>query len=289
MSHANEASVFVGQQKIMKSSGDPFLRRPGAGSSSPPAGGPAAAFQQAVQCHQAGQLERAEALASYDQALAQLPDVSHGIAQGGAPPGFDYQCPLLSLPLGFRTELASVPPPPANLFADEQRIPLWQSRLGGTALPRVGLSWSGSTWHRNDLNRSISLRNFQQLCMPGIEFVSIQKEVRPADQPLLDAMPDMRRFSAELTDFAETAALLACLVLVVCVDTGGAVSRRRPRAPGMAAGPVHPRLALVAQPRRQPLVPHGAPAPPAEGRRLGQRHRTRRQRTLVGGESPTTS
>jgi tetratricopeptide (TPR) repeat protein len=151
--------------------------------------------------------------------LAQLPGVIQVIAQGEPRPAFDYQCPLLSLPLAFGTGLASIPAPPAYLFADEQRIRLWRSRLGETALPRVGLAWSGSTWHRNDQHRSISLRAFQRLCVPGIDFVSLQKEVRPADQPLLDALPEVRTFSTELTDFTETAALLACLDLIICVDT----------------------------------------------------------------------
>src|ERR1019366_7441356 len=74
------------------------------------------------------------------------------LPQGETLPSFDLHCPLLSLPGAFGTELASIPAPPAYLWANRARAAQWHARLASHAAPRVGLAWSGNTWHMEDRN-----------------------------------------------------------------------------------------------------------------------------------------
>jgi tetratricopeptide (TPR) repeat protein len=148
-----------------------------------------------------------------------LAGVAHVIEQGAAAPSFDYWCPLLSLPRAFGTRLTTIPATARYLESDPSEVARWQLRLGEQAQPRVGLVWSGGTLHVNDQRRSIALTELLQHLPGGCEYVSIQKEVRESDRPVLHANPALRDFSDELHDFSDTAALCECLDVVVAVDT----------------------------------------------------------------------
>ena len=155
--------------------------------------------------------------------LQGLDGVARLLAADEPPPAFDYQCPLLSLPLAFDTSLQTIPAGGAYLrpsgprFAE--RLAAWQARLGPKDKPRIGLVWSGNAHHKNDRNRSIPLQAFARVVSPGARFVSLQNEVRAADAAVLKQRGDIDEFAPELVDFAETAALVAQLDLVVSVDT----------------------------------------------------------------------
>jgi tetratricopeptide (TPR) repeat protein len=140
------------------------------------------------------------------------------LAQGEALPAFDFHCPMMSLPLAFGTELATIPSEPSYLQADGGRIAQWKALLGPAPKLRVGLAWSGNPVHKNDHNRSIAFDKFAEVLTPACEFVSLQKEHREADAPLLAAAA-VRDASAELHDFADTAALCAAMDVIVAVDT----------------------------------------------------------------------
>jgi tetratricopeptide (TPR) repeat protein len=155
-------------------------------------------------------------------ALQSLMRSLEGVAQvvtQGAPPPFDHHCPLLSLPLAFGTELASIPAPRRYLSADPGARARWGARLGPRTGPRIGLVWSGSATHTNDLNRSIALESVLPLTQYGAQFVSLQKEIRGLDAPAFARAPNIRRFGDELIDFADAAALVSELDLVISVDT----------------------------------------------------------------------
>jgi tetratricopeptide (TPR) repeat protein len=134
-------------------------------------------------------------------------------------PAFELHCPISSLPLAFGTRLDTIPsaisylPSPAS-----SRVQAWEDRLGARTKLRVGLVWSGSPIHANDHNRSIPLRTFSRILDVDATFVSLQKDVRPDDKALLE-QTDIVDLTADLTDFAETAALASCLDLVITVDT----------------------------------------------------------------------
>jgi Tfp pilus assembly protein PilF len=152
--------------------------------------------------------------------LTQLPDVQV-LARGEPVPHFDCQIPLLSLPLALRTELATIPARVPYLHADRELALLWRQRLDAGRPPRIGLAWSGNARHGNDHNRSLPLTELVRTLAPlagRASFVSLQKEVRAADEPVLRAS-GIRHFGAELADFRDTAALADSLDLIVSVDT----------------------------------------------------------------------
>jgi ADP-heptose:LPS heptosyltransferase len=134
-------------------------------------------------------------------------------------PAFDVHCPLSSLPLAFGTRLGSIPPAISFPRPAADRVKSWEQRLGAHDRLRVGLVWSGNPDHKNDHNRSSSLRAFSALFDAAATFVSLQKDPRPADRAVLRERSDIVDFTAHLTDFVETAALIECLDLVITVDT----------------------------------------------------------------------
>ncbi|PLZ01750.1 glycosyltransferase [Burkholderia sp. WAC0059] len=140
------------------------------------------------------------------------------IAAGEVLPETDFHVPLLSLPLAFGTELQTIPAGVPYLYPDLPRVQKWQGLLGEKRRPRVGLAWAGNPAHRNDHNRSLSLDTLLPLLDTQIEWVSLQKVVPARD---LDRLADtaVRRFESELTDFADTAALIQSLDLVISVDS----------------------------------------------------------------------
>jgi tetratricopeptide (TPR) repeat protein len=151
--------------------------------------------------------------------LARLEGVSRLLAYGEPLPAFDFHCPLLSLPLAFNTTKASIPAKIPYLSADPARVGEWGRRLGDKRLPRIGIVWSGRTEHRNDHNRSIPLANFAKLVSSDAEFISLQKEVRAADDSVLNAYQHIRHIGDQLNEFADTAAIVELLDVVITVDT----------------------------------------------------------------------
>ena len=140
-------------------------------------------------------------------------------SSGDGLPEFDLYCPLMSLPLVFGTELATVPANIPYLRPYADRIAAWQPRLPDNGRARVGVCWAGNPGFGNDRHRSIPLERFAALFgVPGIDFVSLQKEVNPAHAALLE-QHGILRLGEQFEDFADTAAVIAMLDLVVAVDT----------------------------------------------------------------------
>ncbi len=150
--------------------------------------------------------------------LSGLEGVDELIEKGKALPAFDYHCPLLSLPLAFKTDLTNIPSPRPYLSASIQKTAEWAQRLGAKGKPRVGLVWSGSTGHKDDHNRSLTLQQLLPHLPDCYEYVSLQKEVREVDVQVL-AGSAIRRYGEELKDFTDTAALCELMDLVISVDT----------------------------------------------------------------------
>lgn len=141
------------------------------------------------------------------------------VAEGSELPDFDYHCPLLSLPLAFKTNLATIPSRQAYLHSDPRRLEIWSDRLGKKTKLRIGLVWSGSLEHKNDHNRSMPLSALLPRLSSDYELVSLQRDVRDIDQATLVAHPAIRHFGSELADFTDTAALCELMDVVISVDT----------------------------------------------------------------------
>jgi hypothetical protein len=138
-------------------------------------------------------------------------------------PDFDLQCPLMSLPLAFDTRVESIPASVPYLAAEEGDVLTWRKRFpdNPSGELKVGLVWAGNprkhapvhaaTDHRRSIPPEMLAPIFK---VPGVQFYSLQKDGprAPVEFGLID-------FMAECHDFADTAALMANLDLIISVDT----------------------------------------------------------------------
>lgn len=141
----------------------------------------------------------------------------------GTPGGdYDYWVSLMSVPACVGTELHTIPADVPYLFADAAKVEHWRAfvREAAGARPKVGLVGAGSPTFGNDRYRSMTLAALAPLIeMKGIAWFNLQKG---AAHTQLGALPDAQRphdFTAELNNFADTAALITNLDLVITVDT----------------------------------------------------------------------
>ncbi len=163
------------------------------------------------------------------EVLAGLEGVAQLIPAGSVLPEFDCHCPLMSLPLAFRTTVGTIPAPRKYLSSDPGKVAHWRSILGEPRRPRIGLVWSGNPNNPNRA-RSIPLAAWAAHLPPGFEYFQLQTEVGAADRAALDSSESIFSFDDDLLDFANTAALCECMDLVLSVDTSiahlaGAVGR----------------------------------------------------------------
>ncbi|NPT45749.1 tetratricopeptide repeat protein [Paraburkholderia sp. 1N] len=163
--------------------------------------------------------------------MSTLDGVDQLIEAGHALPPFDCHCPLLSLPLAFKTDLASIPSKTPYLFTDPQATREWYKRIAAQAQGRlkVGLVWAGGNrphvaeLRKNDARRSITFERLAPILdVPNVQFFSLQKGPAALQLPRNDSPPNVVDYTEELEDFADTAALVANLDLVISVDTSSA-------------------------------------------------------------------
>lgn len=147
-----------------------------------------------------------------------LPGAFQLFARGEVLPETDYQCPLMSLPRAFKTRLETIPGETPYLSANPKLVAEWAERLPEKTKPRIGLAWSGKAGQSPDLKRSMPAEYLGPLMDLPVEFHCLQKEIRPADVRVIAKWP-IATHQAELEDFADTAALIAQLDLVIAVDT----------------------------------------------------------------------
>lgn len=146
------------------------------------------------------------------------------VSRGDQLPHFHIHLHMMSLPnvLGF--DLADIPGPSPYLWPDPAAVQDWIARLPDSNAVRIGLVWAGNRKHRNDRNRSMLpaalLPLLQAPSSDGRErrFFSLQVGASAADLAAFPpgAVTDLAPF---LGDFADTAAAICALDMVVCVDT----------------------------------------------------------------------
>ncbi len=157
--------------------------------------------------------------------LRQLPGITQIVARGDALPPFDAHCPLLSLPRAFATRLATIPARIPYLRADPAETASWAAKLPADDKLRIGLVWAGSPRpqdpeaHLTDRRRSLALADLAPLAgIAGMRFVSLQKDPPGAAAHLSDPLVLIDLMS-QVSDFVDTAALVASLDLVISADT----------------------------------------------------------------------
>jgi tetratricopeptide (TPR) repeat protein len=146
---------------------------------------------------------------------------AHVVAKGGSLPDCDFHCPLSSLPLAFGTTPATVPTNIPYLAIQAHKQKEWRERLGVKTKPRVGLVWSGSGKLSNgpDFKRDIPFAQFQRIMMEGVDYCCLQKDIRPADSEVITNRSDIAVYAHMLDSFADTAALVSEMDLVISIDT----------------------------------------------------------------------
>ncbi|MDE2030226.1 MAG: tetratricopeptide repeat protein [Alphaproteobacteria bacterium] len=151
--------------------------------------------------------------------LQTLPGVGKIIARGDSLPDFDLHCPMMSLPLAFSAREETIPSD-AYLSANPEDVETWKSRMPDDGKRKIGLVWAGNPRRFSvelsvtDGRRSIAPELLAPLAeIKSAHFFSLQKGKTPPDALVMtDFMPQCR-------DFADTAALIANLDLVISVDT----------------------------------------------------------------------
>ena len=158
-------------------------------------------------------LEVPEALASL---MENVEGVSQLFVKGAKLPFFDYQCPLLSLPLAFNTTISRIPAYPHYLTSHPNKVSEWKSKLGEKRTKRIGLVWSSMSSFKLDSKRSLMLKDFvKALPVDGFEYICLQKELKECDKEFFEAYGNIRFCGEELESFADTAALIENLDLVI--------------------------------------------------------------------------
>ena len=135
----------------------------------------------------------------------------------------DYWTFPLNLPLRFGTSLQTVPDRQPYLQAAPARLERWRGRLSCEGR-KVGLVWKGNAINLNDCNRSLpNLATLAPLWdVPGVNFFSLQKGQGEEEAQQAAAAGKLVALGNEIADFADTAAIVAQLDLLICVDTAAA-------------------------------------------------------------------
>jgi len=151
--------------------------------------------------------------------MGSLAGVDERVDSQTAPPSTDLAVAMMSLPHRFQTRPDSIPAAVPYLQPELADVLTWRRRLNGLQdKPRVGLAWQGSQTHGADRYRSLPLAALDALAdVNGVHFISLQRD-RP-DEPAGPMGGRLIDLSAELTDMADMAALIANLDLVISVDT----------------------------------------------------------------------
>jgi len=131
----------------------------------------------------------------------------------------DLHVPLLELPRIFGTTLHTIPGDIPYLHADPIKVVYWRQRLAGPHF-KVGIVWAGGPAHKEDKSRSCHLRHFLQLSkIPGVQLIGLQKGAPAGQVKDLAGKMSLMNLADELNDFADTAAVIENLDLVISVDT----------------------------------------------------------------------
>ena len=154
--------------------------------------------------------------------IATMPGIT-ALTAGDVQPAIDFHCPMMSLPLAFGTELDTIPRSVPYLRPPADRIAPWRARLAAAVEEgqrRVGIVWAGNAGFARDRQRSIPLASLQHLfASRETSFISLQRDLSPSDAAALAVRTNIVNVGPEFRDFADAAAVISLLDLVIGADT----------------------------------------------------------------------
>ncbi|HET6607415.1 MAG TPA: tetratricopeptide repeat-containing glycosyltransferase family protein [Rhodopila sp.] len=136
-------------------------------------------------------------------------------------PPIDMHCPLMSLAKALNLQPGRIPAPRAYLRADPALLSAWSERLGPWRRPRIGLVWFGSMLGGLPNLKSMAFEDITSLTNCDADFFALQKSPRPEDL-VFQRNEQVWDLGEELGDFADTAAAMTLMDLIISVDTGPA-------------------------------------------------------------------
>jgi hypothetical protein len=169
-----------------------------------------------------------EVIVECQQSLVELFRTAKGVREvlptGHPLPSFDLQIPMLSQPLAFGTTLESIPNRVPYLFTEPARRQAWQARLNpDRTRKRVGLIWAGNPQHRRNRIRNVPPEKLLPLLqLPNIDFYSLQLGLEASQIRQYPETASLIDLTGHLQDFADTAALMSELDLIISIDSAGA-------------------------------------------------------------------
>lgn len=163
-----------------------------------------------------------ECQANVKRLLARSPGIDLLFARGEALPAFDLHAPLMSLPRIMKTQPGAVPAPMRYIIADPEDIAARAAQLSALRRPRIGILWQGNLHNKSLRGRSTELLLWAAILQHrDAAFISLQTD--PGRSQLADIDFAHRPFdpfaAAPPRDFADTAAIIADLDLVISIDT----------------------------------------------------------------------
>jgi tetratricopeptide (TPR) repeat protein len=135
-------------------------------------------------------------------------------------PEFDVHCPLMSMPAIFETDIDTVPLSIPYVHPWKWEVEKMLKRFPRTGRLRVGISWAGNPKYKKDRVRSFSLLEFAPLMeIDGVDFYSLQKGAAARQIDKYSGQIRVIDASSDAVDFAESAALVETLDLVITSDS----------------------------------------------------------------------
>ncbi len=157
-------------------------------------------------------------LAPLERVMRTLSPTIAVIGEDQRPERFDLHAPLMSLPLAFRTRPDAIPAEPRYLASEDALRARWAERLPRSGRRRIGLVWASNRQNLQLAQRSIGFGPLKPLLDIEADWISLQKDPAPGEAETFEALGGLH-LGGELNDFADTAALLDLMDLVVTVDT----------------------------------------------------------------------
>ena len=153
------------------------------------------------------------------QGFSEIDELVEASPDGKPAVELDFYVSLMDLPRIFGTTLETIPAKVPYIHADPAKAEYWRDKLAGPDF-KVGIVWAGKSTHRNDLNRSCPLEHFAVLAgIDGVRLYGLQKgEAAAQVEELADKMT-IANLGAEFKDFADSAAAIENLDMVISVDT----------------------------------------------------------------------